>query len=79
MTKTEKLSFSGMARTPYQRLVEAGVLTQAKRQELTATYYGLNPILLLGQINDNLKYLWKLAENPALQQKKNKTHKVLVT
>ena len=67
------------ARTPYQRLLEAGVLTQAKRQEMAATYYGLNPVLLLRQINDNLEYLWKLAENPALQQKKNKTHKVLVT
>ncbi|MFC1980480.1 hypothetical protein ACFLVS_06575 [Chloroflexota bacterium] len=66
-------------RTPYQRLLEAGVLTQAKRQELAATYYGLNPVLLLRQINDNLEYLWKLAENPALQRKKNKTHEVLVT
>ena len=67
------------ARTPYRRLLEAGVLTQAKRQELAATYYGLNPVLLLRQINENLECLWKLSENPALQQKKNKTHKVLVT
>jgi len=67
------------ARTPYQRLLEAGVLTQAKRQELAATYYGLNPVLLLRQINDNLEYLWMLAENPALQHEKNKTLEVLVT
>ena len=67
------------ARTPYQRLLETAVLKEAKRQQLAATYYGLNPVLLLRQINDNLEYLWKLAENPALQQKKNKTHKVLVT
>ena len=66
------------ARTPYQRLLETAVLKETKRQQLAATYYGLNPVLLLRQINDNLEYLWKLAENPALQQK-NKTHKVLVT
>ncbi|MFC2014320.1 hypothetical protein ACFLU8_05605 [Chloroflexota bacterium] len=67
------------ARTPYQRLLGAGVLTQAKQQDLAATYYGLNPVLLLRQINYNLEYLWKLAENPALQQRRVKTHKVLVT
>ena len=52
------------ARTPYQRLLEAGVLTEAKRQELTAMYYGLNPVSLLKQISENLECLWKLAEHP---------------
>jgi hypothetical protein len=57
------------ARTPYQRLLEAGVLAEAKQQELAATYYGLNPILLLRQINENLERLWTLAEHPAPQPK----------
>ena len=49
------------AQTPYQRLVQSGVLTEAKRVELAATYHGLNPVLLLKQINDNLETLWQLA------------------
>jgi len=53
------------ARTPYQRLLEAGVLTEAKQQELAATYHGLNPVLLLKQINSNLEQLWRLAVLPA--------------
>jgi len=52
------------ARTPYQRLQEAGVLTEAKRQELAAVYHGLNPVLLLKQINENLGRLRDLAEYP---------------
>jgi hypothetical protein len=67
------------ARTPYQRLLESGVLTEVKRQELAATYYILNPILLLKQINENLECLWKLAEHLAHQQRKAKTYKALVT
>jgi len=54
-----------MARTPYQRLLEAGVLTEAKQQELAATYHGLNPVRLLKQINSNLEQLWRLAVLPA--------------
>jgi len=53
------------AQTPYQRLVESGVLTEDKRQELATIYHGLNPVLLLKQINSNLEQLWRLAERPA--------------
>ncbi|GAI16426.1 unnamed protein product, partial [marine sediment metagenome] len=53
------------ARTPYQRLLEAGVLTEAKRAELAAIYHGLNPVSLLRQINKNLERLWTLVECPA--------------
>ena len=67
------------ARTPYQRLLESGVLTEAKHQELAATYYGLNPVLLLKQINENLEHLWNLAEYPAHQQRQAKTYEVSVT
>ena len=42
-------------------------------------YYGLNPVLLLKQINENLECLWKLAERPAYQQRKVKTYEALVT
>ena len=67
------------ARTPYQRLLEAGVFTEAKRQQLAATYSYLNPVLLLKQINENLEYLWNLAERPVHQQGRAKTRKALVT
>ena len=67
------------ARTPYQRTLESGVLTEAKQQELATTYHDLNPVLLLKQINENLESLWKLAVLPADRQKKATTQKVLVT
>jgi len=50
-----------IARTPYQRLVQSGVLTEAKQAEMTASYHRLNPVLLLNQINSNLEKLWQLA------------------
>jgi len=53
------------ARTPYQRLLEAGMLTEVKQLKLAATYHGLNPVLLLKQINSNLEQLWRLAVRPA--------------
>jgi len=49
------------ARTPYERLLDSGVLTPAKQSELAAIYHGLNPVLLLDQINDHLEHLLKLA------------------
>jgi hypothetical protein len=49
------------AQTPYQRLVQSGVLTETKRDEMVATYHGLNPLLLLKHINDNLEKLWQMA------------------
>jgi len=67
------------ARTPYQRTLGYGLLTETKQQELSATYHGLNPVRLLKQINENLESLWKLAVLPADQQRKAKTQKVLVT
>ena len=67
------------ARTPYQRLLEAGVLAEAKQQELAAVYHGLNPVLLLQQINENLECLWRLAERPKHQHTETKNHSVSVT
>ena len=68
-----------IARTPYQRLLEAGVLTEAKQQELATTYHGLNPILLLKQINESLECLWNLADRPVNQQRKGKACQASVT
>ncbi len=65
------------AQTPYQRLLKSGVITEAKQQELAATYSRLNPVSLLRQINDNLEYLWRLPEHPVHQTVK--TSEVLVT
>jgi hypothetical protein len=50
------------ARTPYQRLLESGTLTPVKQTELAAMYQGLNPVLLLNQLNGHLEKLWKLSD-----------------
>ena len=63
------------ARTPCQRLLDAGVLTEAKRQEIAATYHGLNPVTLLKQINENSEHLWNLANVLHTIQSKVKNHK----
>ena len=52
------------AQTPYQRLLNADVLVEAKKAELLATYSGLNPVTLLKQINATLEKLWRLADRP---------------
>ncbi len=51
-----------IAQTPYQRLLKLGALSLAKQAELASIYSGLNPVLLLRQINANLEQLWKLAD-----------------
>ena len=56
------------AQTPYQRLLNAGILTEAKRQEMAAAYHGLNPVILLQQINENLERLWDIARYPKHEQ-----------
>ena len=66
------------ARPPYQRLLEDGVFTEAKRYQLAATYHGLNPVSLLKQINENLERLWALAERPNPPQK-GRSHNDSVT
>ena len=68
-----------MARTPYRRLLESSVLTEAKKHELAATYRDLNPTLLLKQINKSLEDLWNLADRPGYQQKKSKIYQTSVT
>ncbi len=67
------------AQTPYHRLLSAGVLTDAKQQELAATYHRLNPALLLRQVNQNLERLWDMARYPTTRSMKGKTKEASVT
>jgi len=67
------------AQTPYQRLLNAGILTEASRQELAATYHGLNPVVLLQQINEHLERLWDMAEHPKHDRIKEKHLETSVT
>jgi len=67
------------AQTPYQRLLRAGILTEAKRYELTTTYHGINPLMLLKQINENLEKLWAAAHYLTRQAIKVKTYEASVT
>jgi len=50
------------AQTPYQRLVDSGVLTEDKKHELASIYAALNPVTLLKQIREEVEHLWTLAE-----------------
>jgi hypothetical protein len=67
------------AQTPYQRLISASILTEAKKAELTTTYAGLNPKLLLKQINDNLEKLWQSAIQPHGNRNYDAIRRVSVT
>jgi hypothetical protein len=51
-----------LAQTPYQRLLNKGLLKEAQKVELASIYKELNPVRLLQQINTNLQQLWRLAE-----------------
>lgn len=50
------------AKTPYQRLLQSGVLNEAKKGELAAIYNALNPVTLLKQIRHEVEHLWTLAD-----------------
>jgi len=50
------------AKTPYQRLLMSGVLTEAKEAELANLYSSLNPVALLKQITESVDHLCTLAE-----------------
>jgi len=67
------------AQTPYRRLVNAGILTEVRRQELAATYHDLNPVVLLQQINANLERLWDMARYSNHQQTEQEDHETWVT
>jgi hypothetical protein len=48
-------------KTPYQRLLESGILADSTKAQLAASYSCSDPVHLLNQINANLQQLWKLA------------------
>ncbi len=50
------------AQTPYQRLLQSGILSLERQTEMASIYNNLNPIILLKQINANLEQLWRMAE-----------------
>ena len=52
------------ARTPYQRLLESGVLAAERKEALERLYLSLNPVRLREQLNHELERLWSLAEHP---------------
>ncbi len=52
------------ARTPYERLIETGVLDEERQAELERLYESLNPVKLRTEIDCALEELWKLAERP---------------
>jgi len=52
------------AQTPYQRLLQSGVLTEEKKADLASTYTGLNPVDLKSKIDATLEQLWRLADHP---------------
>ncbi len=49
------------AKTPYQRLLESGVLEDEQKERLRRTYERLNPVKLKAEIDATLERLWKLA------------------
>jgi hypothetical protein len=61
------------AQTPYQRLLSSGVLGEAKKAELQATYDHLNPVLLRKQIDDGVRSLWKLRDRQPDENTKSKS------
>lgn len=50
------------ARTPYRRLLDAGVLDVGGQERLRQQYLSLNPVKLRAEIDAALERLWRLAE-----------------
>jgi hypothetical protein len=50
------------AKTPYQRLLESGMLSEEKKKELASIYSALSPAKLLKQIRQETEHLWTLAD-----------------
>jgi len=52
------------ARTPYQRLLTSGILSENQQREWEEYYRSINPIQLKSEIEATLKLLWKHAVYP---------------
>ncbi len=68
-----------IAQTPYQRLLRSGMLGEANKADLAATYGGLNPVRLLKEINAYLDQLWKNRTTGAGNRIYDATKKASVT
>lgn len=55
-----------IARTPYQRLLSSGVLTEEKKLQLVKVYSALNPVTLRKQLIKAVEHLWTLADKDQL-------------
>jgi hypothetical protein len=53
-------------RTPYQRVLDQGVLSLEQQEALAKQYQRLNPVKLLDQINQALARLWDLANTKSI-------------
>lgn len=53
-----------LARTPYQRVLAAGVLQELERGALEREYHRLNPVQLRTELDTRLGTLWRLAQRP---------------
>lgn len=52
-----------VARTPYERLLAASVLSEAQRQALKQEFLAVNPATLADEISQTLETLWTLREH----------------
>jgi hypothetical protein len=50
------------AKTPYQRLMESGQISQEQKTKLRGLYLSLNPVQLKDSINEKVKIIRKSAE-----------------
>ena len=58
-----------VARTPYQRLLASGVLTEEKKLQLATVYNALNPVTLRKQLIKDVQHLWTLADKEQLSNR----------
>ncbi len=56
------------AKTPYQRILTSGVLTQERKHQLASIYEALNPKALLRQIRQPQQRLWTLGDRELPRQ-----------
>lgn len=58
------------AKTPYERLLAAGVLKEGERAAMERLYQSLNPVRLRKEIDEALGRLWKLREREVASREK---------
>ena len=56
------------AKTPYQRLLESGILPPQEKDALASLYQSIDPVRLRAQMNQALEQLWTLAQHPDDQE-----------